>query len=31
MRTDITFHSGEDWCAGWLYRPEGFEGRGRWW
>jgi dienelactone hydrolase len=26
MRTDITFHSGEDWCAGWLYRPEGFEG-----
>ena len=26
MRTDITFHSGDDWCAGWLYRPEGFEG-----
>jgi len=26
MRTDITFHSGGDWCAGWLYRPEGFEG-----
>ena len=30
MRTDITFHSGDDKCAGWLYRPEGFEGaRGR--
>ena len=26
MRTDITFHSGDDWCAGWLYRPEGFDG-----
>ena len=26
MRTDITFRSGDDWCAGWLYRPEGFEG-----
>ena len=26
MRTDITFSSGDDWCAGWLYRPEGFEG-----
>ena len=26
MRTDITFPSGDDWCAGWLYRPEGFEG-----
>ena len=26
MRTDVTFHSGDDWCAGWLYRPEGFEG-----
>ena len=25
MRTDITFRSGDDWCAGWLYRPEGFE------
>ena len=22
-RTDITFHSGSDWCAGWLYRPAG--------
>ncbi|MHB8689646.1 MAG: alpha/beta hydrolase [Solirubrobacteraceae bacterium] len=22
-RIDITFHSGSDWCAGWLYRPEG--------
>ena len=26
MRTDITFRSGDDKCAGWLYRPEGFEG-----
>jgi dienelactone hydrolase len=26
MRSDITFRSGDDWCAGWLYRPEGFEG-----
>jgi len=26
MRTDVTFRSGDDWCAGWLYRPEGFEG-----
>ncbi|OBH47619.1 alpha/beta hydrolase [Mycobacterium mantenii] len=26
MRTDITFPSGDDQCAGWLYRPEGFEG-----
>ena len=26
MRTDITFQSGDDWCAGWLYRSEGFEG-----
>jgi dienelactone hydrolase len=26
MRTDITFRSGDEWCAGWLYRPEGFEG-----
>jgi dienelactone hydrolase len=26
MRTDITFPSGDDKCAGWLYRPEGFEG-----
>lgn len=26
MRTDITFQSGDDCCAGWLYRPEGFEG-----
>jgi len=26
MRTDITFRSGNDWCAGWLYRPEDFEG-----
>jgi dienelactone hydrolase len=26
MRSDISFHSGDDWCAGWLYRPEGFEG-----
>ena len=25
MRTDITFRSGDDWCAGWLYRPEGFQ------
>src|ERR1700739_1507453 len=23
---DITFRAGDDWCAGWLYRPEGFEG-----
>jgi dienelactone hydrolase len=22
-RIDITFHSGSDWCAGWLYRPDG--------
>jgi dienelactone hydrolase len=26
MRTDITFRSGDDRCAGWLYRPEGFDG-----
>jgi dienelactone hydrolase len=26
MRTDITFRSGDTRCAGWLYRPEGFEG-----
>jgi hypothetical protein len=26
MRTDITCHSGDDRCAGWLYRSEGFEG-----
>ena len=29
MRTDVTFHSGDDsgddLCAGWLYRPEGFQ------
>jgi dienelactone hydrolase len=24
-RTDVTFHSGSDWCAGWLYRPPGAE------
>ena len=24
-RTDVTFHSGSDWCAGWLYRPAGAE------
>jgi dienelactone hydrolase len=28
MRTDITFPSGDGKCAGWLYRPEGFEGPG---
>src|SRR5436190_2131382 len=22
-RTDVTFRSGDDTCAGWLYRPEG--------
>jgi pimeloyl-ACP methyl ester carboxylesterase len=22
-RIDVTFHSGSDWCAGWLYKPSG--------